>query len=231
MTLKKDEIAIRIAGYRRELGLNQTEFGILFGKTKAAVSQWENQVTIPERDSLLTLQKNKGINPDWILCDSEQKTTQKIAEKNNHYSALELGPRLPERMQQIPVVGTAQLGPDGFWDSLDYPPGYGDGHIKFYSTDENAYALRVKGDSMSPAIRNGWLVVVEPNRDYATEDLVVVCTTDGQCMVKEFYAKRGDEFVFLSINPDYKKLTISKVNIIKIHTVSAIIPPKKYNPW
>lgn len=230
MNLKKTKIAYRIMQLRKEMSLNQTKFGDLFGRTKASVSQWESERTIPERDSLLLLQKKTGINPDWILCTSESKFPQNIKENSEKYTVLEEinDPRKSPR--KIPVVGTAQLGPDGYWHDLEYPVGHGDGYVDFFSTDDDSYALRVKGDSMTPAIRNGWLVIVEPGAPYKIEDLVVVCTNDGQCMVKEFYTKKDNEYIFLSINPSYDKLTINENDIEKIHVVSAIIPPSRYNP-
>lgn len=57
----------RIKNTRLEWELNQTEFGKLAGVSKAAVSQWENGITKPERDALLNLQKKKRLSPDWVL--------------------------------------------------------------------------------------------------------------------------------------------------------------------
>lgn len=57
----------RIRETRKAWKLTQTEFGKLAGVSKAAVSQWENGITTPERDSLLNLQKKRRLSPTWVL--------------------------------------------------------------------------------------------------------------------------------------------------------------------
>jgi transcriptional regulator with XRE-family HTH domain len=57
----------RIKQIRTRLGLKQQALGALAGVSKSAVSQWEREITTPDGDSLLSLHKKKGINPDWVL--------------------------------------------------------------------------------------------------------------------------------------------------------------------
>jgi transcriptional regulator with XRE-family HTH domain len=57
----------RIKYLRKEqLKLSQEAFGKIAEVTKAAVSQWERELTTPERDPLLAMQRNKNINPEWV---------------------------------------------------------------------------------------------------------------------------------------------------------------------
>jgi phage repressor protein C with HTH and peptisase S24 domain len=144
---------------------------------------------------------------------------------------LEAGPDLPAHYRKLPVVGTAQLGPDGHWIETGYPVGKGEGYVEFVSRDENAYVLRVKGQSMAPAIRNGWLVVIEPNANYVPTSLVLVCTVDGRCMVKEYLYEREGEVGLGSVNDAFGRITLQLSEIEKIHPVAAIIPPIKFKPW
>ena len=74
-------------------------------------------------------------------------------------SNVEQGPQITSEPRKINIVGTAQMGSDGYWSGLDGNEGW----VETYSRDEDAYALRLKGDSMAPAIRNGWIAVCEPN--------------------------------------------------------------------
>lgn len=167
------------------------------------------------------IENKLGLAPGWL--DRGQ------GEEN----ALEPGPDLPSphRWKRIPVVGTAQLGPDGFWCETGYPVGIGDGYVEFFSDDPNAYALRVRGESMAPAIRSGWLVLIEPNRSYVAGDYVMVCTVEGQCMVKEFLYERDGEFAFASINESYGRITLLRNGIEKIHPVVGVFAPSKFKPW
>lgn len=56
---------------RKKLALSQEKFGALAEVSKSAVSQWESEQTTPERDALFALQKNAGINPEWITSGLE----------------------------------------------------------------------------------------------------------------------------------------------------------------
>ena len=53
--------------------------------TKAAVSQWERAITSPERDPLLALQRNAGINPNWIMRGIGNWQMSQINEKPPNY--------------------------------------------------------------------------------------------------------------------------------------------------
>lgn len=103
--------------------------------------------------------------------------------------------------------------------------------MEFFSRDPNAYALRVQGESMSPTIKSGWFVIVEPDTEYIPGSYVVICTKDERCMVKEFLFARNGEFAFISVNDSYGRLTLKQDDIEKIHSVSAIITPQKFKPW
>lgn len=137
--------------------------------------------------------------------------------------ALEPGPDMKGGFRTIQIVGTAQLGPDGYWTSLDA----GDGWIEAPTNDPDAYALRVKGDSMMPAIRSGWVAWCEPNKPLVVLEYVMIKHINGECMIKELIKESPDEIVVQAINQDYGRLTISRARIEKIHYVGGIVPPSK----
>lgn len=56
----------RVKKARAFLELTQEAFGKVAGVSKAAVSQWENGVTTPQRDALLNLSRKRHISPEWI---------------------------------------------------------------------------------------------------------------------------------------------------------------------
>ena len=120
-------------------------------------------------------------------------------------------------------MGTAQLGNDGYWLGLDNS----DGWVETWTRDEDAYALRLKGDSMAPAIRSGWVAVCEPNHRLVPGEYVMVTTTDGQSMVKELLFESEDSVTVMSVNSAYERRTIARSDIEKIHYVGAILGPSK----
>ena len=126
--------------------------------------------------------------------------------------------------RDIPVVGEAQGGPDGYISINDYPVGHGEGWITLYSADPGAYGLRVRGDSMRPRIKSGEHIVVEPGIEAQPGDDVVVEFLDGSAVVKELLWIREGEACLGSINNGIPPITRPLDTIRSIHRVSAIIP-------
>lgn len=132
-------------------------------------------------------------------------------------------------VRRIPMVGTAQLGPDGYWSELEYPVGHGEGYVQYQSKDPNAYALRVKGDSMRPRIKPGEYVIVEPNVQVQPGDEVLVKTRDGRAMVKVLHTRRSGHVELLSINEDHRPLTLDESEIELMHHVAGIAKETLYS--
>lgn len=134
------------------------------------------------------------------------------------------GPPITSPSRRIEIVGTAQLGSDGYWLSLDSA----DGWVETWSRDQDAYALRLKGDSMAPAIRSGWIAVCEPNHRLVPGEYVMVTTIDGQSMVKELLFENDEGVNLASVNAAYgERRLIPWTNIETIHYVGNILAPSK----
>ncbi|WP_136477016.1 S24 family peptidase [Pseudomonas sp. DG56-2] len=137
---------------------------------------------------------------------------------------VEQGPPIISPTRRIEIVGTAQLGNDGYWVGLDIAEGW----VETWSRDEDAYALRLKGDSMAPAIRSGWIAVCEPNHRLVPGEYVMVTTTDGQSMVKELLFENEEGVNLASVNSAYgERRVIAWADIDKIHYVGNILAPSK----
>ena len=115
------------------------------------------------------------------------------------------------------------MGPEGYWDAL----AAADGWLDVPTKDPDAYSLRVKGDSMAPAIRSGWVVWCEPNHALIPGEYVMVRRTSGECMVKELLFENPEEVSLMAVNDGYGRLTIPRSEIEQIHYVGGIVPPSK----
>ncbi|OZI36309.1 hypothetical protein CEG14_14960 [Bordetella genomosp. 1] len=137
-----------------------------------------------------------------------------------------IGPYQADRM--IPVIGTAQLGENGFYEMLEYPAGHGDGYIRYKSKDPNAYVLKVRGDSMKPAIRNGWYIVVEPSGTPTPGEYVVLQLEDGRKMAKEllFHHPRTRDIEVMSVNGEVR-MSIPGSALVSVHPICAVVPPSQ----
>lgn len=133
----------------------------------------------------------------------------------------------PKNSTKVPVVGTARLGTDGFYVELEAPAGFGDGYVEHYSADENAYGVRVRGDSMHPAIKHGQVVVVEPNGPLVPGENVLVALRDGRKMVKELVTVRADSITLVSVNSG-ERMTVQQEEVEFVHAVAAVVSASKW---
>ena len=129
--------------------------------------------------------------------------------------------------KDIPIVGIAQLGAEGYWTALSPS----EGHVAFPTKDPDAYALRLRGDSMSPAIRSGWVAIIEPNADLVPGEYVYIklhgIHDEGESMVKELLRADDYEVSLMSINDAFGRRTIPWEQIQHCYPVGAIVPPSK----
>jgi phage repressor protein C with HTH and peptisase S24 domain len=135
------------------------------------------------------------------------------------------------RVQRVIIVGTARLseGEDGFYDEMSSVPGAGDGHIDIATADPNAYGLRVRGNSMSPAIRDGWYVLIEPNAAPAVGEYVLVKLKNGRKMVKELLFQRSGSIEIMSVNGE-RRQTVYQDELESLQAVAAVVSPSKWKP-
>jgi len=133
----------------------------------------------------------------------------------------------PRVIRRTPVRGQAKMGENGYYE--EYPPEQDDGWVDGYSADPDAYALRVNGDSMFPAIRHGSFVVVEPNGTCTPGEYVAIALKDGQKMVKELIIERPNEVVIESVN-NHERKTLARSMIETMHPVAAVVAASKWRP-
>lgn len=133
----------------------------------------------------------------------------------------------------IPVVaevsaggGIVSLAADEYpvgngFEFIDLPPGY----TQEQATNDNIYAVKIVGDSMYPALKNGWYLYIRPEsmKHLKADDLVIFKDDAGSAWVKEIEKITPLEIVFRSIG---KGPTIIKaiMNIAVIEKVFLIKP-------
>ncbi|MNX77604.1 LexA repressor [compost metagenome] len=132
-------------------------------------------------------------------------------------------------MRRVPIVGTAKMGEDGFYEEISSVTGAGDGHIEIATSDPNAYGLRVRGNSMTPAIRDGWYVLIEPNGRPEVGEYVLLKMRNGQRMVKELLYHRTQSIEIMSVNGEERR-TIYLDELEGIQPVAAVVSPSKWMP-
>lgn len=187
--------------------------------TKTSVSEWVHGKT-----KTIAVENAFGVarffnaNPEWVGIGKGPKYLQSVNERKQIYTSI----------KNIPVVGQAQLGDNGYWIDMGYPEGFGDGYIEFPSNDRQAYALRCIGDSMRPRIRNGEFVIIEPSIEVNYGDDVLIKSIDGRVMVKTLLYKRDGRIYLQSINENHPNISFPTEEIESMYYVAAIVPSNRW---
>lgn len=143
----------------------------------------------------------------WPSTESIAKVLEATSESFDVFIAgtgayLQLNDNQPSR--SVPLLGLAQAGTGGFFDSAGFPAGQGWDEIALPAPGEGGiYALEVQGDSMEPLYREGDRIVVSPTEQVRRGDRVVVKTNDGEVMAKILHRQTGKQIELHSINPAY----------------------------
>lgn len=163
-------------------GLDATAFNVSKRISKDGRERW------PSTESISKILKATGESFDSFLTGSG--------------AFLQLNDNLPNRT--VPLLGLAQAGTGGFFDSAGFPAGQGWDEIDLPSPGEGGiYALEVQGDSMEPLYREGDRIVVSPTEQVRRGDRVVVKSREGEVMAKILFRQTGKQIELHSLNPAY----------------------------
>lgn len=173
-----NEIGKRIAQLRRERGMNQEELAELAMLHRVTVAKYETGQVEPGALAIGRIADALGVSTDELLCRTEK-----------------LPPFLSIVKNAVPIIGeiacgqpiTAEQNIEGY---ANLPDGvYAD------------FALRCKGDSMSPTFSQGDLVLIRQQPEVEPGQIAAV-GIGGEATLKRFYAS-GDGVVLVADNPAY----------------------------
>ncbi len=165
-----------------------------------------------------TFNKSKRITSDgrarWPSTESVAKSLAATGASIDQFVALitEAGQPVAEA---VPLLGFAEAGAGGYFDDGGYPAGKGWDEIPFPAVDdEHVYALKISGDSMHPAYRDGTVIIVSPSASIHRGDRVVVKTRDGEVMAKELKRKTAKTLELKSLNPEHPDRTLAAEEVM-----------------
>jgi phage repressor protein C with HTH and peptisase S24 domain len=165
-----------------------------------------------------TFNKSKRITADgrarWPSTESVAKSLAATGASIDQFVALisEAGQPTAEA---VPLIGFAEAGAGGYFDDGGYPAGKGWDEVPFPAVDdEHVYALKISGESMHPAYRDGTVIIVSPSATIHRGDRVVVKTRDGEVMAKELKRKTAKAVELKSLNPEHPDRTLTTEEVL-----------------
>jgi phage repressor protein C with HTH and peptisase S24 domain len=165
-----------------------------------------------------TFNKSKRITADgrarWPSTESVAKSLAATGASIDQFVALitEAGQSTAEA---VPLIGFAEAGAGGYFDDGGFPAGKGWDEVPFPAVDdEHVYALKISGESMHPAYRDGTVIIVSPSATIHRGDRVVVKTRDGEVMAKELKRKTAKSLELKSLNPEHPDRTLTAEDVM-----------------
>lgn len=190
--MENSNIATIIKELRKRRTMTQREVASLLNITASAYSNYEQGTRLPDILMLKKLAAIFGVSLDVITGDKPLNESKGI---------------------KIPVLGVIPAGTpiEAVEDILDYEDISED-----MARRGNYFALKVRGDSMLPTVKDGDVVIVRQQEDAESGQICVVMINGYDATLKEI-KKEPNGIWILPHNPnsDFKPSFYSKEEIIK----------------
>jgi len=156
------------------------------------ISRWVNdpKYGVP-RDQIPKIANYFGVSSDYLLSDDAKMPLSR----------------------KIPIIGRASCGVPGeyYTDEVEYM------EVPMTMYSDGAYAVAAEGDSMSPKINDGDIVICNNTENIASGD-VVHYTIDGESGIKKIkISDNGETIMLIPFNTTYDPIIVSN---LEKHTIS-----------
>ncbi|MFW5399434.1 S24 family peptidase [Yersinia sp. 1252 StPb PI] len=189
----------RIKFRRRQLKLTQKDIAEYVGISASAVTQWESDATGLSSDSLLKLSSLLECAPEWLLSGKgELEPSLKV---------------MASKSKLVPVISWVQAG--AWTEALSSAGSRSEWIETTAKISDSAFALRVKGDSMtasgSLSIPDGSIVIVDPEYGFIEDvnEKIVIAQTNGnhEATIKKFVIDGPNKYL-MPLNPQFKPIEV-----------------------
>ena len=170
-------------------GWRQVDLKRAIGESDGQISSWYNGRYRPNAEKMEQIAKALGVSVAYLL-GKEETPVAKLT--------------LPQ-FHEIPVFREVAAG---------VPISAQEDIVGTITTDKEAFALKVKGDSMSPRIMDGDVVLVK-SQSFAEDGDVVIAEIDGEITCKVF-KKNHDSVTLVPFNPVFTPLVFSRSDNLHI---------------
>jgi repressor LexA len=213
----KATIGDRIRTARENKELDQAGLSAKVDVAVRTLQRWEKGLQVPDSNYLLRLARFTGVRAEWLLTgDGEMYPLPPAPGKVIPFHKESSLTRVA--LVKIPLLSSV---PAGKTATMFHPE-----HVERYITvdnvkDQTAFALVVRGQSMSPKIEDGDIVVVSPQQDVRSGDICVVRVNDEDVLKK---VKIDENYVHLiPLNTSFEPLTVRKRDVTFVWKVIRVI--------
>ena len=213
----KSTIGNRIRTARENKELDQGALSKKVDVAMRTLQRWEKGDQVPDSNYLIRLAKYTGVRPEWLLTGEGDI----YPSQPSHSNIIPF--QKDQLVKNVSLVDIPLLSsvPAGKSNAMYYPE-YAERFVTVDNVkDQNAFALIVKGNSMSPKIEDGDIVVISPREDVRNGDICVVRVNDEDVLKKVKIDERHIHLI--PLNTNFEPLTVRKRDIAFIWKVIKVI--------
>lgn len=188
----------KIKQLRNQKGITQTELGKILGVEKSTISLYENNNSSPNYETLKTIAQYFNVTTDYLLGNEETNTPNaSTQEEASEYI-------------KIPVLGLVKAGlpSDAIEEILDWEEIPKD----WLRGGKEYFALEISGDSMTPRMEEGDVIIVQKQQWCNNGDIMVVRVNGDEATVKKVLLQENG-ILLVATNPEYPPIFYSKKDI------------------
>jgi len=212
----KTTIGERLRAARANKELDQSVLAEKAGVVTRTLQRWEKGEQVPYGVSITRLAKATGVQASWLLT-GEGEMYLIPARPDNVYT-LPGTARRKSRLVDLPVISAV---PAGKVATL-FHPDYVDDYVTVDDVkDPQAFALKVKGNSMAPRIEDGDVVIVSPVQEARSGDICVI-RVNGEDTLKKVKLE-GNYIHLIPLNPEFEPVTVKRKEVNFVWKVVKLI--------
>jgi repressor LexA len=212
----KTTIGERLRSARAGKELDQSVLAEKAGVVTRTLQRWEKGEQVPDGVSITRLAKATGVQASWLLT-GEGEMYPTPARPDNVYT-LPGTARRKSRLVDLPVISAV---PAGKVATL-FHPDYVDDYVTVDDVkDPQAFALKVKGNSMAPRIEDGDVVIVSPVQEARSGDICVI-RVNGEDTLKKVKLE-GNYIHLIPLNPEFEPVTVKRKEVNFVWKVVKLI--------
>ena len=212
----KSTIGDRVREARENKEFDQATLAQKVGIVTRTLQRWEKGEQVPDGISITKIAKVTGVHPHWLLTGAGEMYP--VPSRPTNVFPLSSAASRREKLIELPLISAVPAGKV----ATIFHPDYTDDYVTVDDVkDPQAFALRVKGNSMSPRIEDGDVVVVSPSTDVNNGDIAVV-RVDGEDTLKKVKFE-GAYVHLIPLNPEFEPVTVKKKDVNFVWKVVKLI--------
>jgi len=212
----KSSIGERVREARTNKELDQATLAEKIGVVTRTLQRWEKGEQTPDGVAITKIAKATNVHPNWLLTGEGEMYLPPSRPQNVY--PLQSAFRRKVQLVDLPLVSAVPAGKV----STMFHPDYVDNYVTVDDVkDPQAFALKVKGSSMSPRIEDGDIVIVSPQQDARNGDICVI-RVDGEDTLKKVKFE-GSYIHLVPLNPDFEPVTVKRKDVDFVWKVVKLI--------